>query len=113
MISFSRFGLKIFWLLRQEGLPKECLKLPAWRRHTIHRLLEHKYDGDGSSSFQKMKNLLEAQVLIIDEVSMVDLILYSLLKAVPPGCRLIMVGDVDQLPSVGAGSVFETSSPPG
>ena len=105
---FSRFGLKILLAAPTGRAAKRMSEATGMEARTIHRLLEHKYDGDGSSSFQKNeKNLLEAQVLIIDEVSMVDLILfYSLLKAVPPGCRLIMVGDVDQLPSVGAGSVL-------
>jgi exodeoxyribonuclease V alpha subunit len=53
------------------------------------------------------KRPLEADVLIIDEASMVDLILmYHLIKAIPAGCRLIMVGDADQLPAVGAGNVL-------
>ena len=71
---------------------------------TIHRLLEFKppegYKRNG-------ENPLEGDVLIVDECSMVDVILmYSLLRAVPDGMRLILVGDVDQLPSVGAGNVL-------
>jgi exodeoxyribonuclease V alpha subunit len=75
---------------------------------TIHRLLEYTYtEGEGFRFQRGEDNPLSAQVIIIDEVSMVDLILfYNLLKALPPGCRLIMVGDVDQLPSVGAGNVL-------
>ncbi len=70
---------------------------------TIHRLLE--YSGGG---FQKDEdNPIHADAIIIDESSMIDtLLMYSLLKAVRPGTKLILVGDVDQLPSVGAGSVL-------
>lgn len=77
---------------------------------TIHRLLEIGYTGDESEPlFQRNENNpIEADVIIIDEMSMVDiLIMNHLLKAVPPGARLILVGDADQLPSVGAGSVLQ------
>jgi len=71
---------------------------------TIHRMLE--YSGEGG--FQRnADNPLEADVVIVDEMSMVDLfIMQSLLKALKPGTRLVMVGDADQLPSVGAGNVL-------
>ncbi|KJS21074.1 MAG: recombinase RecD [Clostridiaceae bacterium BRH_c20a] len=71
---------------------------------TIHRLLEVK----PPNGFQKNSdNPLECDVLIIDETSMVDIILmYNLLKAVPLDCVVIFVGDVDQLPSVGPGNVL-------
>ncbi len=77
---------------------------------TIHRLLEMGYsDGEEELAFQKNEeNPLEADVVIIDEVSMVDILLMnSLLKAINPGTRLILVGDADQLPSVGAGNVLK------
>ena len=74
---------------------------------TIHRLLEMGYATD-SEELQFMKNEedpITADVIIIDEVSMVDvLLMYSLLRAIKPGTRLILVGDSDQLPSVGAGN---------
>jgi len=75
---------------------------------TIHRLLEYSYnEGEGFRFMRHEKRPLEADVLIIDEASMVDLILmYHLIKAIPAGCRLIMVGDADQLPAVGAGNVL-------
>ena len=72
---------------------------------TIHRLLEFnprrgEFDRNGARR-------LEADLIIVDEMSMVDLPLFGqLLKAIPAGCRLILVGDVDQLPSVGPGSVL-------
>ena len=74
---------------------------------TIHRLLEYGY-SDGDLRFKRNEdNLLKTDVLIVDEVSMVDLLLmYNLLKALPSTCKLILVGDTDQLPSVGAGNVL-------
>jgi exodeoxyribonuclease V alpha subunit len=75
---------------------------------TIHRLLGYGNDSKNGGRFQhNEKEPLAAEVLIIDEFSMVDLpLFYNLLKAINPGTRLIMVGDVDQLPSVGPGSVL-------
>lgn len=74
---------------------------------TIHRLLEYAHTGQGWEFQRNEKNPLKLDVLIIDEMSMVDLLLmYNLLKALPPSCRLILVGDMDQLPSVGAGNVL-------
>lgn len=75
---------------------------------TVHRLLEYQPAG-GSFTFGKSdEEPLDAEAVIIDEASMLDIMLtYNLLKAVPRGCRLIFVGDVDQLPSVGAGSVLK------
>ncbi len=75
---------------------------------TVHRLLEYQPAG-GSFIFGKSDaEPLDAEAVIIDEASMLDIMLaYNLLKAVPRGCRLIFVGDVDQLPSVGAGSVLK------
>jgi len=73
---------------------------------TIHRLLEY---NPRTHSFQRDRNLpLEADVLVLDEVSMVDTVLMlNVLKALPPHCQLLLVGDVDQLPSVGPGSVLQ------
>ncbi len=75
---------------------------------TIHRLLEYSYtEGEGFRFLRHEKRPLEADVLIIDEASMVDLMLmYHLVRAIPEGCRLILVGDADQLPAVGAGNVL-------
>lgn len=76
---------------------------------TIHRLLEMGFATD-SDQLEFMKNEeepIKADVIIIDEVSMVDILLmYSLLRAIKPGTRVILVGDSDQLPSVGAGNVL-------
>jgi len=77
---------------------------------TIHRLLEISYlvDDPKRQTFNKNEdNPIEADVIIIDESSMVDILLMQhLLKAIAPGTRLIMVGDADQLPSVGPGNVL-------
>ena len=72
---------------------------------TVHRLLEYNAAGFfGKNSDER----LEAQAIIVDEASMLDIsLMYHLLEATPPGCRLILVGDVDQLPSVGPGSVLK------
>jgi exodeoxyribonuclease V alpha subunit len=76
---------------------------------TIHRMLGYGAEAFEESRFQYNEDEpLETDVLIIDEFSMVDLLLfYNLLKAVTPGTRLIIVGDVDQLPSVGPGTVLQ------
>lgn len=72
---------------------------------TLHRLLE--YGGEEGDFARSEDNPLEIDTLIIDEMSMVDIFLmHSLLRALVPGTRLIMVGDADQLPSVGAGNVL-------
>jgi exodeoxyribonuclease V alpha subunit len=73
---------------------------------TIHRLLEYSLQKGG---FQKNENApLDCELLIVDETSMIDTVLmHHLLKAVPAGASLVMVGDVNQLPSVGAGNVLK------
>lgn len=75
---------------------------------TIHRLLEFGYTPGSGLRYGRNENRpLEADIVIIDEVSMVDLpLFYQLLKALNPGTRLVLVGDQDQLPSVGPGSVL-------
>ena len=75
---------------------------------TIHRLLEVEWDSGDKPVFKRnLRNPLDAQAVIVDEMSMVDIFLFSsLLDALPFGCRLIMVGDSDQLPSVSAGNVL-------
>ena len=77
---------------------------------TIHRLLEITpgMDEVGSQFARNAQNTLDCDVLIVDEMSMVDILLMdSLLEAIPRGARLVMVGDSDQLPSVGAGNVLK------
>lgn len=76
---------------------------------TVHRLLEAQGMQDGTSVFSKgAEEQLEADAIILDEVSMMDIVLMQhFLDAVPKGCRVILVGDVDQLPAVGPGSVLK------
>ena len=75
---------------------------------TIHRLLEMGYENDGRMSFRRNEyDLLDEDVVIVDEASMIDNALMSaLLKAIKVGARIIIIGDSDQLPSVGAGNVL-------
>ena len=75
---------------------------------TVHRMLEAQ-GGSGGMSFAKdEEEQLEADAIILDEVSMMDIVLMEhFLLAVPDGCHLVLVGDVDQLPAVGPGSVLK------
>ena len=74
---------------------------------TLHRLLEFK-PAEGMTFHYNENNPLEGDLLIVDEASMLDLVLTNhLLKAIPPGMHLLLVGDIDQLPSVGAGNVLK------
>ncbi|NLN17729.1 MAG: ATP-dependent RecD-like DNA helicase [Firmicutes bacterium] len=89
---------------------KRLQEATGMRAMTIHRLLEYGPNiGDGRIGFQKnADNPLRTDMLVIDEVSMLDLPLaYHLLSAVKPGTTLVMVGDADQLPSVGPGTVLQ------
>lgn len=110
----------IIQLMKNRGL-KVCLAAPTGRAaqrmeeltgyeaSTIHRLLEVEFKkNDASQSFvHNLKNPLDCDAVIVDELSMVDVTLFAaLLDALPLHCRLIMVGDQDQLPPVGAGNVL-------
>ena len=89
---------------------KRMTELTGKEAKTIHRLLEYGMGAGGAEpSFQRNRdNPLPHEVVIIDEASMVDLQLFdSLLKAIPLSSRLIMVGDVNQLPPVGPGTIFK------
>src|SRR5207247_3542592 len=83
---------------------KRLTELTGHPAATVHRLLQLRPGGD--PTFDR-DNPIDADLLVIDESSMLDLILANkLVKAVPPGAHLLLVGDVDQLPSVGAGEVL-------
>lgn len=75
---------------------------------TVHRLLEMNYDGGSTPIFNRNEfDQLEEDVIIVDEASMIDTaLMMALLRAIKPGARLIIIGDADQLPSVGAGNVL-------
>ncbi|MBB4929836.1 exodeoxyribonuclease V alpha subunit [Lipingzhangella halophila] len=83
---------------------KRLTELTGHEASTVHRLLELKPGGDASYDRDRP---LDCDLLVVDEASMLDLLLANkLAKAVPPGAHLLLVGDVDQLPSVGAGQVL-------
>jgi exodeoxyribonuclease V alpha subunit len=105
---FQRHGLEVMLAAPTGRAAKRMTEATGMEAKTIHRLLEYTYmDGKGYSFLRDDTRPLKAHVVIVDEVSMVDLILFfHLLKAIPPGCRLVLVGDMDQLPSVGAGNVL-------
>ncbi len=84
---------------------KRMSETTGWPASTIHRLLKYN-PAEGGFRYND-RNPLDVHLLILDEVSMVDIILFHhLLKALPPASRLILVGDIDQLPSVGPGQVL-------
>ena len=87
---------------------KRMADLTGQEAKTIHRMLQVKWDENDRPEFEKNeKNLLECDALIVDELSMVDAGLFeAVLRALPLGCRLVLVGDCDQLPSVGPGNVL-------
>lgn len=87
---------------------KRMSELTGQEAKTIHRMLQVEWDENDLPVFAKNeKNLLECDALVIDELSMVDTNLFeAVLRALPLGSRLIMVGDCDQLPSVGPGNVL-------
>ena len=102
--AFREAGAKILLAAPTGRAAKRLSEATGMEARTIHRLLEVK-PPDG---YQKNEeNPLEGDVLIVDECSMIDIMLmYNLLKAVPDTMTLILVGDIDQLPSVGAGNVL-------
>lgn len=109
---FGSQGLDILLAAPTGRAAKRMTEATGYEAQTIHRLLEvsgNPEDGDGRSGFARNEeNPLETDILIIDEVSMVDLpLMHALLRAIIPGTRLIFVGDGNQLPSVGPGSVLK------
>lgn len=102
--AYQMFGLRILLAAPTGRAAKRMTEATGLEAKTIHRLLECK----PPEGYQRNEdNPLEGDVLIIDECSMVDIILMNaMLKAIPPEMRLILVGDIDQLPSVGAGNVL-------
>ena len=105
----ERMGLEVLLLAPTGRAAKRMSELCSREAQTIHRCLGMSYnDLTHEVSFRKnAKDPLECDAVIVDEMSMVDLeLMNALLTALRPGCRLIMVGDPDQLPSVGAGNVL-------
>ena len=108
---FELEGMDIFLAAPTGRAAKRMSETTGYEARTIHRMLELNggMDTGSAAGFERNeRNPLETDVIIIDEMSMVDIsLMYSLLKAVVAGTRLILVGDVNQLPSVGAGSVLK------
>ncbi|MBP5167092.1 MAG: ATP-dependent RecD-like DNA helicase [Oscillospiraceae bacterium] len=106
---FDKMGLKTSLAAPTGRAAKRMGELCRREASTVHRLLEMGYDADlGALVFKhNERDMLEADAVILDEASMVDIILMkALLSAMRPGCRLVMVGDADQLPPVGPGNMF-------
>ncbi|MEO3763293.1 ATP-dependent RecD-like DNA helicase [Streptomyces sp. B8F3] len=97
-------GAKVVMAAPTGRAAKRLAELTGAEASTVHRLLELKPGGDAAYDRDRP---LDADLVVVDEASMLDLLLANkLAKAVPPGAHLLFVGDVDQLPSVGAGEVL-------
>ncbi len=108
---FLSEGMDIYLAAPTGRAAKRMTEATGYESRTIHRLLELNGAASGETKAARFErneeNPLEADVIIIDEMSMVDVFLFqALLKAITVGTRLVMVGDVNQLPSVGAGQVL-------
>jgi exodeoxyribonuclease V alpha subunit len=103
-----RHGKQVLLAAPTGRAAKRLAESTGQEARTIHRMLEVKRGGDGLHAFSRNdSNPLEADLLIVDEASMLDMLLLNhLVKALPAGMHLLLVGDVDQLPSVGAGNVL-------
>ncbi|CUO43025.1 ATP-dependent RecD-like DNA helicase [Eubacterium sp. am_0171] len=109
---FESEGMSILLAAPTGRAAKRMTEATGYEAQTIHRLLEvsgnPEEEGNVNGFMRNRQNPLETDVLIIDEMSMVDLpLMHALLSAVVEGTRLILVGDVNQLPSVGPGSVLK------
>jgi len=106
---FEAEHLDIFLAAPTGRAAKRMSETTGYEARTIHRMLEVSGGPEGTGGFERNEqNPLETDVIIIDEMSMVDIsLMYALLKAIPQGTRLILVGDTNQLPSVGPGSVLK------
>ena len=104
---FASMDMKIALAAPTGRAAKRLSESTLHEAKTIHRLLEMSYDGDEARFARDENNFLDENVLIIDEASMIDnSLMASLLRAIKPGARIIIIGDSDQLPSVGAGNVL-------
>ena len=105
---YRQCGLKVMLAAPTGRAAQRMSEVTGKTAKTIHRLLEVEWDKNDMPTFKRNeRNRLECDALVIDELSMVDSVLFeSVLRALPLGCRLVMVGDSDQLPSVSAGNVL-------
>lgn len=109
---FESEGMEILLAAPTGRAAKRMTEATGYEAQTIHRLLEvsgnPEEEGNINGFMKNRENPLEADVIIIDEMSMVDLpLMHALLSAIVVGTRLVLVGDVNQLPSVGPGSVLK------
>lgn len=106
--AFQNDGLKVLLAAPTGRAAKRMSDITGIEAKTIHRLLEVEWDKNDRPRFSRnAQNPLDANAVILDELSMVDVCVFSsFLEALPIGCRLVMVGDSDQLPPVGAGNVL-------
>jgi exodeoxyribonuclease V alpha subunit len=103
---YARTGQKVLLAAPTGRAAKKIFEATKHDARTIHRLLE--FSPKGGRFKKNEDDPLDADLIVVDEVSMVDTVLmFQLLKAVPPRATLILVGDVDQLPSVGPGNVLK------
>ncbi len=105
---FEASAMKVLIAAPTGRAAKRISEVTDRKAKTIHRMLEVEFN-DGDVKFKRNEEEpLDADVVIIDEMSMVDVMLFeALLRALPPRCKLILVGDYNQLPSVGAGNVLQ------
>ncbi len=105
---FDGMGFDIALAAPTGRAAKRLSEATSMEAKTVHRLLEMTYDTSGSFKFCRNEDaLLDEQIIIVDEASMIDnALMCALLKAIKPGARFIIIGDSDQLPSVGAGNVL-------
>lgn len=104
---YESLDLKVLLAAPTGRAAKRMTETTGRESKTIHRLLEFSYLEDDMAFSRDEDSPIEADAIIIDEASMIDILLMnSLLKAIHPGTRLILVGDIDQLPSVGPGNVL-------
>ncbi|MBO5416349.1 MAG: ATP-dependent RecD-like DNA helicase [Clostridia bacterium] len=105
---FDSMGFDIALAAPTGRAAKRLSESTSMEAKTIHRLLEMNYDNSSTPVFNRNElDQLEENVIIVDEASMIDsMLMMALLKAIKPGARLIIIGDSDQLPSVGAGNVL-------
>ena len=103
--AFEELGKDVLLASPTGRAAKRMAEVTGREAKTVHRLLE--FDPEQRGFKRGLDSSLECDVLIVDESSMLDMVLtYSLLKAVPPDAQVVFVGDVDQLPSVGPGNVL-------
>ncbi len=108
IVIFKKLGFKTVLAAPTGRAAKRMSEATSEEAKTVHRMLEmERTEGDGIRFGRNMRNPLDEKVVIVDEASMIDLsLMAALMRAMPRGARLVLIGDSDQLPSVGAGNVL-------